>query len=32
MSVKEFTNSAVLAVYHHGALHLSEPVDWLDEG
>ncbi|MFB0537750.1 MAG: hypothetical protein ACETWR_22515 [Anaerolineae bacterium] len=29
---KEFANGAVLAVYHHGALHLSESVDWLDEG
>jgi len=32
MSVKEFANCTLLAVYHHGALHLSEPVDWLDEG
>ena len=32
MSVKEFANGAVLATYHHGALHLPESVDWLDEG
>ena len=32
MSVKELVNGTLLAVYRHGALHLSEPVEWLDEG